>query len=146
MIRQQAEESRHRSLEFVRDTAAAASLWSQAMGSRTVPPHIDVSLGRVGFTAVLEVTQAPASCRALMRRLPYRGHRSARSLEREAVWSPLKAVWPTKLTLSEEGATGNPRPGQLLLYTGVHSEPEILLAYGVRVLAQIPALYAATLS
>jgi hypothetical protein len=101
------------------------------MRSWTVPLHIGVSLGRVAFAAVLEVNQAHASCRALMQLLPYRGTALHARWSGEAVWSPLKAAWPTKLTLPEEGATGNPWPGQLLLYTGVHSEPEILLAYGV---------------
>ncbi|GAA0707205.1 hypothetical protein GCM10009105_05800 [Dokdonella soli] len=32
--------------------------------------------------------------------------------------------------LRQENATSHPRPGQLLLYAGRQSEPEILVAYG----------------
>lgn len=96
----------------------------------TVPVRLRVSLGRVAFSAVLEQSQVPASCRALMRLLPYRGTALHARWGGEAVWSPLKLTRPTNLALPEESATGNPQPGQLLLYTGEHGEPEILLAYG----------------
>jgi hypothetical protein len=65
-----------------------------------------------------------------MRFLPYRSTALHARWSGEAVWSPLRAVWPTDLTLPGESATSTPRPGQLLLYAGEHSEPEILVAYG----------------
>jgi hypothetical protein len=65
-----------------------------------------------------------------MRLLPYRGTALHARWSGEAVWSPLRAVWPTDLTLPGESASSTPRPGQLLLYAGEHSEPEILIAYG----------------
>lgn len=96
----------------------------------TVSVPMSVSLGRMAFAAILEVNQAPASCRVLSRLLPYHGTAVHARWSGEAVWSPLKGTWPMELTLPEESATGDPRPGQILLYAGVHSEPEILLPYG----------------
>lgn len=95
-----------------------------------MPVSVSVSLGRAVFSAFLEVNRAPTSCGALMQLFPYTGTALHARWSGEAVWSPLQAAWPTELKLPEESATGNPRPGQLLLYTGVHSEPEIFLAYG----------------
>jgi Protein of unknown function (DUF3830) len=90
----------------------------------------NVSLGPTIFSAALELGRAPASCRALMRLLPYRGTVLHARWSGEAVWSPLRAAWPTDLTLPSESATSTPSPGQLLLYAAGDSEPEILVAYG----------------
>ena len=102
----------------------------QIQTPETVPARVNVALGRTTFSAVLEVDRAPASCRALLQLLPYRGTVLHARWSGEAVWSPLRAVWPTDFTLPGESATNTPRPGQLLLYAGKHSEPEILVAYG----------------
>lgn len=102
----------------------------EIQATETVTQRANVSFGRVTFSAVFEVDRAPASCRALMRLLPYHGTVLHARWSGEAVWSPLRAAWPSGLTLAGENATGAPRPGQLLLYAGEHSEPEILVAYG----------------
>jgi Protein of unknown function (DUF3830) len=102
----------------------------EIQASETLPQRANVSLGRITFPAVFEVDRAPESCRALMRLLPYHGTVLHARWSGEAVWSPLRAAWPSGLTLRGENATGTPRPGQLLLYAGEHSEPEILVAYG----------------
>ena len=92
--------------------------------------HATVSLGPTRFRARVESAQALASCRALIGLLPYCGTVLHARWSGEAVWSPLGAAWPGNATLPQENATGQPRPGQLLLYAGHQSEPEILLAYG----------------
>ena len=92
--------------------------------------HAAVTLGSLRFRARLEADLAPGSCRALLGLLPYRGTVLHARWSGEAVWSPLGAAWPAHTTLPQENATGQPRPGQLLLYAGPESEPELLLAYG----------------
>jgi hypothetical protein len=95
-----------------------------------ISAYATVSLGRTIFSAALELGRAPASCRALMRLLPYRGTALHARWSGEAVLSPLRAAWPTDVTLPAESVTSTPSPGQLLLYAGEDSEPEILVAYG----------------
>ena len=89
-----------------------------------------VSIGHATFSARVESDLAPASCRALAQLLPYRATVLHARWSGEAVWSPLRDAWPFGSTLLRESATGEPRPGQLLLYAGTDSEPEILIAYG----------------
>lgn len=62
--------------------------------------------------------------------MPYRGKLIHARWSGEACWSPLAAVWPSGSLLSPERATGNPTPGQILLFAGAQSEPEIFIAYG----------------
>jgi hypothetical protein len=89
-----------------------------------------VSIGSSAFPALVELTQTPLSCRALMRFLPYEGKIIHARWSGEAMWSPLRKIWPDSLMLREECSTRYPKPGQLLLYAGQDSEPEILIAYG----------------
>jgi len=65
-----------------------------------------------------------------MQLLPYSGMVLHARWSGEAIWSPLQTSWPAESLLPEEDAVAEPRPGQLLLYAGPHSEPEILIAYG----------------
>src|SRR5690349_1618773 len=95
-----------------------------------IPMEASVSIGTSIFPARMESALAPDSCRALARLLPYSGAVMHVRWSGEAVWSPLRAAWPVAAQLPEEHATAQPRPGQLLLYAGAQSEPEILLAYG----------------
>jgi hypothetical protein len=46
------------------------------------------------------------------------------------MWSPLGSAWPRGLILAPENATQHPRPGEILLYAGELSEPELLIPYG----------------
>lgn len=89
-----------------------------------------VSIGSSVFPARIESAQASASCQALMRLLPYGGRVLHARWSGEAMWSPLEAAWPAESLLQKESAVGEPRPGQLLLYAGKDSEPEILIPYG----------------
>jgi len=62
--------------------------------------------------------------------MPYRGYVIHARWSGEALWSPLAAVWPPGAFLLPENATGNPQPGDILLFAGQKSEPELLIAYG----------------
>lgn len=92
--------------------------------------HATVSIGASTFPARFDADPACASYQALLRLLPYRGTVLHARWSGEAIWSPLRAAWPPPSRLHEENAISDPRPGQILLYAGPHSEPEILVAYG----------------
>ena len=86
--------------------------------------HIDV--GELRFTGRWEIN-APVSCAWLKSRLPLEGTMLQARWSGEAGWSPLR----TELRLDPENATTHPKPGQILLYGGPASEPELLLPYGM---------------
>lgn len=92
--------------------------------------NVTVSLGSSTFSARGESTQAPASWQALIQLLPYRGTTLHARWSGEAIWSPLRARWPTPALLLSENAIAQPRPGQILLYAGPVGESEILISYG----------------
>lgn len=92
--------------------------------------YATVFIGTAGFRATIESDLAPASCRALIELLPYRGVLLHARWSGESLWSPLRSAWPAHLAVEPENAVGQPHPGQLLLYAGPHSEAEILLPYG----------------
>ena len=48
----------------------------------------------------------------------------------EALWSPLGGAISSALSLPSESSTDEPRPGEILLYAGPISEPELLIVYG----------------
>lgn len=89
-----------------------------------------VWLGPLSFRARIESDRAPASCAALIGLLPYRGRLLHARWSGEAVWSPLGESWPSGFALPQEVATTSPQPGQILLYAGPGSEPELLVPYG----------------
>ena len=91
---------------------------------------MQVTIGREIFSASLRRDLAPQSCRCLERLLPLCGELIHARWSGEACWSPLAAVWPEGLLLPRENATARPEPGELLLFAGGTSEPELLLAYG----------------
>lgn len=97
---------------------------------RAMSHHAIVSLGASRFRARIESTLAPASCSALLALLPHEGRVLHARWSGEALWSPLGASWPAGTRLRRESATSRPQPGQLLLYAGRRSEPELLLPYG----------------
>ncbi|HEX7914269.1 DUF3830 family protein [Rudaea sp.] len=89
-----------------------------------------VSIGTSTFRASIASPRASASWDALARLLPYAGTVLHARWSGEAIWSPLRTIWPAASLLPRENAVGEPRPGQILLYAGQDSEPELLLAYG----------------
>jgi hypothetical protein len=63
--------------------------------------------------------------------MPYHGKLIHARWSGECCWSPLAAAWPRGSVLPPENATAYPAPGQVLLYAGELSEPELLIAYGL---------------
>lgn len=96
----------------------------------TLLPTLRLAIGKEIFSAQLRRDLAPLACAHLERLLPYRGKIIHARWSGEALWSPLEAVWPTKRVVPPENSTASPAPGQILLYSGETSEPELLLAYG----------------
>jgi hypothetical protein len=90
-----------------------------------------LNIGTEQFTARLRRDLAPRSCECLMELLPHAGKVIHARWSGEALWSPLEGVFPQHLTLPRENATGDPAPGQLLLYAGERSVPELYIPYGV---------------
>lgn len=62
--------------------------------------------------------------------LPYEGRVIHARWSGEALWSPLGGSWPAGQRLPCEHATCEPKVGDILLYAGDLSEPELLIPYG----------------
>lgn len=91
---------------------------------------LTIKIGAESFSARLRYDLAPRSCECLMALLPYSGDVIHARWSGEALWSPLAAVVPAGLVLPPENPRGEPLPGEVLLYAGERSEPELLIAYG----------------
>jgi hypothetical protein len=112
---------------------AARSLGANAASSMPMasPDSLMVNIGGESFRARLRRDLAPRSCEYLLSLLPYVGQVIHARWSGEALWAPLAAVIPSDLTLPSESATADPVPGQILLYTGERSVPELYIPYGV---------------
>ena len=91
---------------------------------------LDISIGTERFTARLRRDLAPRSCDYLMGLLPYVGQAIHARWSGEALWVPLAETVPADLVLPWESATADPVPGQVLLYAGERSVPELYIPYG----------------
>jgi len=91
---------------------------------------LELEIGSTRFSATLRDDLAPQSCERLMTVLPYRAKIIHARWSGEALWSPLGETWPAGLRLPRENATCQPNPGEVLLYAGDLSEPELLIPYG----------------
>jgi hypothetical protein len=100
------------------------------MGLAPMVLALNVSIADELFVARLRWDLAPLSCERLLSLLPYRGEVVHARWSGEAVWSPLGPAWPQEEFLVEENATQCPKPGEILLYAGELSEPELLIPYG----------------
>lgn len=89
---------------------------------------IRITIGAERLVAHLEVEAAPVSCAAFLDLLPLEGHLIHGRWSGESGWAPLGEV---DLALAEENPLHRPGPGQILLYGGDLSEPEILVPYGL---------------
>lgn len=89
-----------------------------------------LKLGSESFSARLRQDLAPRSCECLLALLPYKGSLIHARWSGEAMWAPLAAVMAPGLVLPLENPKGHPRVGEVLLYAGVNSEPELLIPYG----------------
>lgn len=88
---------------------------------------VTITAGEWRFEARFEDGQAPRSCDALRRLLPFRSRVVHVRWSGEAVWVPMGEM---HLDLPPESATAYPAPGQILLYPGGLSETEMLIPYG----------------
>ena len=79
------------------------------------------------FTANLEEADAPATCAAFRKLLPYRQKIIHARWSGEACWIPLGDF---KLGVDYENHTSHPSRGDILFYPGGISETEILFPYG----------------
>jgi hypothetical protein len=86
---------------------------------------IQILVGDLRFTGSFE-KEAPISCAWLRDKLPLQGAMRQARWSGEAAWYPLG----TEVRLGPENAMSQPKPGQILLYAGAESEPELLFPYG----------------
>lgn len=91
---------------------------------------LDLEIGTARFSATLRRDLAPCSCERLLSMLPYRGTVIHARWSGEALWAPLGDAWPDGQCLAPENAMSAPRAGEILLYAGEASEPELLIPYG----------------
>lgn len=89
-----------------------------------------VKIGSERFDARLRRAAAPRSCELLTALLPYVGTVIHARWSGEALWAPLVGAIPADLALLPEHASHAPVPGEVLLYAGPKSAPELLIAYG----------------
>jgi Protein of unknown function (DUF3830) len=88
---------------------------------------LTITAGPFTFAGRLEVDNAPQTCAAFLRALPFESKIIHVRWSGEAVWIPLGDL---DFGVGYENATSYPSPGQMILYPGGVSETEILLAYG----------------
>lgn len=86
-----------------------------------------ITVGPFEFTARMEEADAPHTCEAFGRILPFRSKIIQARWSGELAWIPLGEF---KLGVSFENHTSHPAPGQILFYPGGYSETEILFPYG----------------
>jgi hypothetical protein len=89
--------------------------------------QLRITVGTFTFTARYEEGDAPATCAAFAKLLPYRQQIIQARWSGEACWVPLGDY---KLGVGFENATSYPAPGEILFYPGGYSETEILVPYG----------------
>ena len=86
-----------------------------------------LSAGPYRFDARLEIEQAPKTCAAFLKVMPFVSKIVHVRWSGEGVWMPLGDM---DFGIGYENHTSYPAPGQIILYPGGISETEILLAYG----------------
>lgn len=88
---------------------------------------LKITTGPYTFTANMEETDAPATCAAFRKLLPYRQKLIHARWSGEACWIPLGDF---QLGVGYENHTCHPSRGDILFYPGGLSETEILFPYG----------------
>ena len=96
----------------------------------TTDSFVRITIGATIFSARIRRDLAPQSCARLEDLRPYQGKILHARWSGESCWSPLAASWLRGSILPPENATSDPAPGQILLYAGERSEPELLIPYG----------------
>jgi hypothetical protein len=93
--------------------------------------RIALEIGEWRFKGRLEAAAAPKSVAWLSAQLPLNGAALHARWSGEAAWLPLEH----EVALDAENAVTHPQPGQILLYAGPKSVPELLVPYGFCVFA-----------
>ena len=88
---------------------------------------IQIQVGGLEFIARLEQKNAPETCAAFIKRLPFRSKLVQARWSGEAAWIPLGDL---DFGVDFENHTSYPSRGDILLYPGGISETEILFTYG----------------
>ena len=86
-----------------------------------------ITAGPFTFTAQMEEANAPQTCAAFSKLLPYRQKLIHARWSGEACWIPLGDF---QLGVGYENHTSHPARGDILFYPGGISETEILFPYG----------------
>ena len=89
--------------------------------------NLKITAGGFIFKAKLEEENAPKTCSAFLKLLPFKNKIIHVRWSGEAVWIPLGDF---NLGLGYENHTSHPSKGEILLYPGGISETEILIPYG----------------
>ena len=93
---------------------------------------VRISIGALEFTARFEEADAPQTCAAFRKLLPFRSKLIQARWSGEAAWIPLGDL---DVGVGYEHHTSHPAPGEILLYPGGISETEILFPYGATLFA-----------
>lgn len=88
---------------------------------------LKITVGQYTFTAQMEENDAPNTCAAFKKLLPYRQKLIHARWSGEACWIPLGDF---QLGVDYENHTCHPSRGDILFYPGGISETEILFPYG----------------
>ncbi len=88
---------------------------------------VRISAGPFQFIARFEQNDAPKTCAAFTKHLPFRSKLIQARWSGEADWIPLGEL---EFGVGFENHTSHPAPGEILLYPGGYSETEILFPYG----------------
>ena len=86
-----------------------------------------ITVGPLTFIARLEETDAPETCAAFSKLLPFRSKIIHARWSGEAAWIPMGDF---SLGVGYENHTSHPAPGEIIFYPGGYSETEILFPYG----------------
>lgn len=86
-----------------------------------------ITAGPFDFSAQMEEADAPETCLAFSKLLPFQNKIIHVRWSGEAVWVPLGEF---DVGVGYENHTSHPSRGDVLVYPGGYSETEILIAYG----------------
>jgi hypothetical protein len=89
--------------------------------------HLRITVGNLVFTAKLELENAPKTCEAFQKLLPFHQKIIHARWSGEAAWIPLGDF---DMGIDYENHTSHPSRGDILAYPGGLSETEILFPYG----------------
>ena len=86
-----------------------------------------ITVGPFTYTAHMEEADAPRTCAAFSKLLPFRNKLVHARWSGEATWIPMGDF---SLGVGYENHTSHPAPGEILFYPGGLSKTEILFPYG----------------